>query len=133
MREIKYRAWDKKNKKIREVTNINFFDEFLYVDETPAGDGERLKIADVELMQYTGLKDRNGVEIYEGDIIGWKRKQGASSFLRGNISKISYIKDGQYCGFGFDKNRPLTAKKAKELEVIGNIYENPELLTEWKK
>lgn len=78
------------------------------------------------IMQYTGLKDRNGVEIYEGDIVKYSGKCTAPNSRYGQ--PFEYIKqvwffEGQFhpiCHWGFN---------GWEGEVIGNIYETPELLT----
>lgn len=71
------------------------------------------------VMQYTGLKDKNGKEIYEGDIVKYKRING--SFDYGEI---------QYNGCAFDINNSwnLQVFASRGIEVIGNIYEKPELL-----
>lgn len=67
-----------------------------------------------EWMQYTRLKDKNGKEIYEEDIV---------KDLNGNILEVKWVQKSYYVGF-------LGALDHREnLEVIGNIYENPELLT----
>ena len=77
------------------------------------------------LMQYTGLKDKNGVEIYEGDICNCREYEcfGKIEWNEDNAGFYFYVvvEDG-----GFDEERLY--EYADELEVIGNIYENPELL-----
>jgi uncharacterized phage protein (TIGR01671 family) len=78
--------------------------------------------------QFTGLKDKNGKDIYVGDKIQWLRKQSYHTFKKGDVSVIKWFSEGQYTGFGFSPDKPLTAKKSKELEVIGNIHETQELL-----
>ena len=77
------------------------------------------------VMQYTGLKDKNGAEIYEGDIVkGFFEGKGIKD-------KVIWWDKGAswYVGHDNEKTRNLTALSAlDDLEVIGNIYENPELL-----
>lgn len=125
MREIKFRAWSKKSKTIRD----NIFDVRLGNDE------------DYELMQFTGLKDKNGKEIYEGDIV--KDKEGIIWQVYWTMGAFSIFCDTH----NLSKSLKLKIKdKTKEdedieilnawwvgVEVIGNIYENPELLKEDKE
>ena len=68
------------------------------------------------LMQYTGLKDKNGKEIYEGDIL--KHKYGGTQFAAVTFHDCSFYTGGVL----------LQSNHSSVIEVIGNIYENPELL-----
>jgi hypothetical protein len=113
MRVIKFRAWDKEKAKMDK----NFrFDEFNDVNDYFADD-------DFVFMQYTGLKDQNGKEIYEGDII---------LLPNGNLGEIFW--GNFYAGFEISFNgafpEELDVRLAGSSEIIGNIYENKELLNE---
>lgn len=103
MREIKFRAWDIDNKFLFDVYEIHFGNNF-YIK----GLGQIFS-RNFNLMQYTGLKDKNGKEIYEGDIIEYFDEQ---------IELVEWSKSDFWSGLG-------TFRISK---VIGNIYENPELL-----
>lgn len=121
MRETKYRIWDKTCKKMVAVRSIDFdyVDEEGYLEEGHVTANHRcdlLPFDEVKLMQYTGMKDKNGLEIYEGDIVETPS------------SKTKYLVDyAEGCFVGRIKYREYTTLY-KALRVIGNIYENPELL-----
>lgn len=100
MREIKFRVWDELQKQMRQV------------DLLP------LPYKDV-LMQYTGLKDKNGKEIYEGDVV---KIDGDKKY----IGEIKWNVLGFVCDYGIDG---IKNHLPDYVEIIGNIYENPELLT----
>jgi uncharacterized phage protein (TIGR01671 family) len=116
---IKFRAWEKNLKEIIPVHNINFDSRMINTDIA-----WRL-FDEVELMQYTGLKDKNGKEIYEGDVLkGHYWNYGKE---RRFIGKVVYGMHGfklvgvkQYLGMAQDFNSLY--------EIIGNSYENPELI-----
>lgn len=112
MREIKFRTWDIKGKYFRELDMdvYMFLDGELYWDGNPT---DRF-----ELSQFTGLKDKNGKDIYEGDIV--KTNEGDW------IAKVVYSLDGFCCK---DNEGGFSGYcQWDKFEVIGNIYENPDLL-----
>jgi uncharacterized phage protein (TIGR01671 family) len=80
---------------------------------------------DIKLMQHTGLKDKNGKEIYEGDILRY-------SYNTPQIEDENYLVRQNICGWEMRKNKKKRGQRsfrfAEKMEVIGNVYENPELL-----
>jgi len=123
MRDIKFRAWDKEEKEMylweadklaeRSIFEADWempslFDEILWGSHP-----------EMILMQYTGLKDKNGKEIYEGDIVkdqagdNWEVYFDLGQFLLKNKILL---------------DTPISLYQEPVVEVIGNIYENPELI-----
>lgn len=155
MREIKFRAWDDFNKIMIKVGIIDFEEKKLFVyadfwygsaDSLIQGSGETLDFDEVKLIEYTGLKDKNGVEIYEGDIL---KISNTKRFLGRNYKCYSDIEiigghvyvwtdpviDGQRVRYGakmlFDglaKYIDMRGVATSDVEVVGNIYEDKELL-----
>jgi len=121
MRETKFRAWDKRRKVWvnEKQIGLNLLGELIAPDETWLEHG----LGDLVLMQYTGLRDRNNREIFEGDILQIRSPDLTTEHLIGEVvwKFMSWlIKDGGM----------LDSFKNLHLEIIGNIYSNPELLEE---
>lgn len=119
MRELKFRAWYKSEKKM--IYNIqNEFEERIELGMDCFSD--YLKNDDFVIEQYTGIKDENGKEIYEGDIVSKH-----NSDLKGVVKQV---KDGQWAIYW--DNTPdgyyVLFKYSNLCEVVGNIHENSELL-----
>ena len=112
-REIKFRAWYEG--KMYEVFEINISGSTVAIS-LPRFPFIQDVIPD-ELMQYTGLKDKNGNEIYEGDVIRHE--------FEGEYGPYEHRDTVEYHEGAF---YPICEKPGNEFEVIGNIYENPELL-----
>lgn len=128
IREIKFRAWLILQKKMVVINNElyikHFSDNTHYIDSgTIEGDALSPKL-EFTLMQYIGLIDKNGIEIFEGDIINIKDNNTCIS------NKLVVKYDLNICCYTvlpflmFKK----TTQKNYTFEIIGNIYENPELL-----
>lgn len=115
-REIKFRAWDKDMKEMVFVSGIQF--DPHSPKEKPNIIDERNDIRDlddIELMQFTGLKDKNGKEVYESDIVKYMDYNEAGEVEFNDV--VEYHEGAFY---------PVCERPSNEFEVIGNIYENPE-------
>ena len=133
MKEIKFKAWDKKLRCMDLLTGFNLVGrkaiQIYYLDE----DGDRSTrtglVEDIELLQYTGIKDKNGVEICEGDIV--QIKDHTSQKKPGNPSGIEI--EGYYPVSITDRMELVAGhwllwNQRSYITVVGNIYENLELL-----
>jgi uncharacterized phage protein (TIGR01671 family) len=131
MREIKFRAWNKTTQTLEVVEEITYNKGKIDQINT---DKDRILFPDkeCELMQFTGLKDKNGKEIYEGDVVRFE-VENQDMWAGGTRGEIAY-EETEACfvimnagksyvtiGHGYDAY-------PRSLEVIGNIYENPDLL-----
>ena len=144
MREVKFRAWDKMQKELVKVNaialNANCFDTKSYLHGSQPHlydeDGVLHLLEDCELLQFTGLYDKNGQEIYEGDIVKGKaiKVRGGFSYLGKiifyNQSNIHgyFIEDKNGAAWRLEQAQAIVSLDRITGEVIGNIYENPDLL-----
>ena len=126
MKGLKFRVWDKERECYLDETELAGVTPdgecILYIEE------EEISKLEIEgnytLEQYAGLTDKNGKEIYEGDVV--------------NIQGIKYYVDFEHGGFWFNNdnrkwkaNRPFTHfQEINDTEVVGNVHENPDLLEE---
>lgn len=124
MREIKFRAWDSKYKKMSSFKSMQNSAVFAIANGLDSDQFIVLpKYENITLMQYTGLKDKNGTEIYEGDILNhhYHKEIGDIRWEEKRATFLLFYTDGLKDG--------LLSVDSPSYEVIGNIYENPELLS----
>lgn len=120
MREIKFRAWHKQEKDMYHFIN------FSGVNDYYNGDLMTLKCGfpdELVLMQYTGLKDKNGKEIYEGDIVKYCEEYIQEDLIKWSNGIIEYGGSG----FKIDGKGELDFY-GDDIEIIGNVYQNKDLL-----
>lgn len=120
----KFRAWDSYDEQMVIVLFIDFENKIAYVEQEN-GDRYDIHFDNLILLQSTGVEDKNGVEIYVGDIIsGWVSAHSHSG--RDEVLKVVEYQVDR-ARYNFDAIDVFVDDK-EYLEVIGNIYENPELL-----
>lgn len=141
-RVIKFRAWDSvRNKMFTNPEWVSFHVDFegqlTASNYDPKGHKQHLKV-----MQFTGLRDVNGIEIYEGDLITAESYPFYSDGELNYIAEVLYIDDPDYLGWYYALHQVSDRVRGSacgsglpdlvglKLTVIGNIYKNPELLKE---
>lgn len=121
MRKLKFRAW------------VDKFNYYTYDIQEREDMFEWFDNPDIYIEPCTGLKDKNGKDIYDGDILWWKHYYGMTGENIETTAKVYWEeKDASFVvGDWFEPLGPLVVED--EVEVIGNIHENPELLNEGSK
>ncbi|MDV2632349.1 YopX family protein [Lactococcus lactis] len=126
----KLRAWDKEDERM-SYGELEYFDDSINYrfEHFCTGADE-----DVEFMQSTGLKDKNGTEIYEGDVIANQNKESKNWYVSHHV--VVWHDTGfmgkQICSSGSYLGLDYWTSGENGYVVIGNIYENPELLEDTK-
>lgn len=135
MREIKFRAWDKTTKRMLSVEQLAFSDSGDLISVYTNGpdfsndplilQGDKPDLNEVQIEQYTGIKDQKGVSVYEGDILLTDSEVNFVEFIEdcwathNNEPLINYVRTKDNGEFEYIDDR---------FEVIGNIHQNPGLL-----
>ena len=125
-REIKFRAWLKEENKMVNVETMDFTDKSMqYLEKNEIIDAyllRRMIFDDIELMQNTGIKGKNGKEIYEDDIVWneWDEEY-----------QVVIFDEGEYKLMGESHVQNLYDEL--DIDIRGNVYENFELVKEWYK
>lgn len=133
----KFRAWDKRENTMRDVAVLHFtkngktnFIEY-WINPTEL---KSYHVRNIDLMQSTGMKDKNGVEIFEGDVVLVNVSNGFDHLVNEKtVVQESEFHSGLVCKSlisGMEYRVFKHKKMDYEYEVIGNIYENSELLEE---
>lgn len=144
-REIKFRAWSKKTKKMYKVIHLHLasYDGVWVTCERNCPFEQKTVHYDIQpreciVMQFPGLKDIHGVDIYEGDIIAYshKKKEGDKivTIVKEKGHEVIYkngcfFLDNEPLGYEWEEDKFVECDTQKWATVIGNVHENPELLT----
>mgnify|MGYP003641225981 CR=1 FL=1 len=126
MRDIKFRAWTGLRMMFKTLDDNNWYDSSEQKGRQITGKSTS-DCRKYNVMQFTGLTDKNGVEIYEGDKLYFHHDDGEGNYA----GVVEWIACGDWLGWGLMiQGHPdeLLVNHQDDLEVIGNTYQNPELL-----
>lgn len=138
MREIKFRAWSKEKKAF--IVGFNMVNFHSYYNAGMEPEIYRYstvwKLSEIELMQFTGLKDKNGEDIYEGDIVSFEKRMyevvinfNGYYLQRYKLWRGEFVAAHQYALSLITKpSKDRFGGEVENAEVIGNIHDNPTLL-----
>jgi len=133
MREIKFRVWDNQNacwakeQDVIESMGLEFGINDYWLEENGAD-----KCIRWSFMQFTGLKDKNGKEIYEGDVLNVKCKDGGIVEWPNHLVQWEHIQG--YIGFWIpEQTRDRPGKHEYSIEIMGNIHQDPDWITKFAK
>ena len=124
---LRFRVWDKETKTMIDVSLIDFKKGFLVGEHWKFGETNFMSFDEIELMQSTGILDKNSQEIFEGDVVRQVRTQ--PTIENETITGVVTMLEGAW--LIVNDNEQLASdlwSETDENEIIGNIYENQELL-----
>lgn len=130
MRENKFRLIDTKTAKRIDPKEFFITDGEVFIYYSDFDNSEKADMRHHVILQYTGLKDKNGTEIYEGDVLYVEQIDRIDPYIP-HKKNVAVRYEGRDTAFVFDEEVGFVIglySTPRELEVIGNIYENPELL-----
>lgn len=127
-REIRFRAWDKNSETLVNIKTLDI-EEDEGVCCVVDFDGINLDRSECELMQYTNQKNHENVEIYEGDYVS---KELDNGFEYGAFEGVVELIDGKWVINNRINHYEELFTEIEQIEILGNIYENPELLERLK-
>lgn len=121
----KYKVWDKSEKRMWNAETLFIEDEWVRANDGSIYGEHKDIVRDFELMQFTGHKDKHGAEIFEGDVV--KHDPVPNSFYTNTNFEIVRARTGEW---RIDSLRggSVLAFHNHQIEIIGNIYENSELI-----